>query len=195
VNFHTDVPAEINQGFLLPSWENAIRQWAGSIDIVGVDAYPNYYLPQPVRGEVLRERVATAVEMGCGRPVVVVETGYPTGPAERGYTEAAQAEFIQEAFDASVAGGARGFFLFGVQTAETHTTEITAEDLENIEYLGTLYEQGAFAELLAFALANAEYLEDHFADVLQTVEPYWGLVRTDGTRKAGWDVFRAIAGP
>ena len=52
----------------------------------------------------------------------------------------------------------------------------------------------SFVELLAFALANAQYLEEHFADVLQTVEPYWGLVRPDGSRKAGWDVFRSIAG-
>jgi hypothetical protein len=29
--------------------------------------------------------------------------------------------------------------------------------------------------------------------VLQTVEPYWGLVRSDGTHKAGWDLFQAIA--
>jgi len=194
VNFHTDVPAEINQGFLLPSWENAIREWVSYVDIIGLDAYPNYYLPDPVRGEELQQRVATASEMGCGKPVVVVETGYPTGPAERGYTEAGQAEFIQEAFDASVAGGAQGFFLFGVKTGEAHGTEITPEDLANIEYLGELYDQGDFAGLLAFALANAEYLEDHFADVLQTVEPYWGLVRTDGTHKAGWDVFQAIAG-
>jgi len=194
VNFHTDVPAEINRGFSLPSWENAIRQWVSHVDIIGLDAYPNYYVPQPVRGERLTERVASASEMGCGKPVVVVETGYPTGPAERGYTEQGQAEYIREAYDASVAGGARGFFLFGVKTGESHSVEITPEDLANIEYLGDLYEQGAFAELLAFALANAEYLEAHFADVLQTVEPYWGLVRSDGGRKAGWDVFQSIAG-
>jgi hypothetical protein len=193
VNFHTDVPAEINEGFLQPSWENAIRQWVSYIDVIGLDAYPNYYSPLPVKGDVLQARVATAREMGCGKPVVVVETGYPSGPAERGYTEAGQAEFIQEAFDSSVAGGAQGLFLFGVKTGESHGTEITPEDLANLEYLSQLYEQGAFEELLAFALGNAEYLENHFAAVLQTVEPYWGLVRSDGSHKAGWDVFQAIA--
>jgi len=195
VNFHTDIPAEINQGLLLPSWEDSIRQWVSYVDVIGIDAYPNYYQPEPVRGEVLGERVATASEMGCGKPVVVVETGYPTGPSERGYTEAAQADYIQEAYDSSVAAGAKGFLLFGVKTGEAHGTEITPEDLANLEYLAGLFDEGRFWDLLFFALQNAEYLETHFSQVLQTVEPYWGLVRADGTHKPGWDVFQAIASP
>ena len=195
VNFHTDIPAEINQGFLLPSWEDAIRQWMSHIDVIGIDAYPNYYQPEPVRGEVLGERVAAASEMGCGKPLVVVETGYPTGPPERGYTEADQAEYLQEAYDASVAAGAQGFFLFGVKTGEAHGTEITPEGLANLEYLAGLFEERRFWDLLFFTLQNIEYLETHFSQVLQTVEPYWGLVRTDSTHKSGWDVFQAVAGP
>jgi hypothetical protein len=195
VNFHTDIPGEINEGFLIPSWQDSIRQWVDLIDIIGVDAYPNYYQSQPVRGEVLATRVATASEMGCGKPVMVIETGYPTGPSERGYTEAGQAEYIQEAYQASVNAGARGFFLFGVKTGEAHGVVITPEDLANLEYLGQLFEAGAFAELLDFTLANIDYLQNHFVDVLQSVEPYWGLVRSDGTHKLGWDVLQGIANP
>ena len=73
--------------------------------------------------------------------------------------------------------------------------KITPEDLANLEYLAGLFEEGRFWDLLAFALENAEYLEEHFSEVLQTVEPYWGLVRSDGTHKPGWDTFQAIAGP
>lgn len=195
VNFHTDVPEEINSGFLLPSWQKSIRQWVDLVDVIGIDAYPNYYSPEPVKGEVLGELVAEASEMGCGKPVVVVETGYPTGPSERGYTEQGQATYIQEAFQASVAAGAKGFFLFGVKTGEAHGTVITPEDVANLEYLAELFDQGDFFALLTFALQNVEYLEDHFSEVLQTVEPYWGLVRSDGTHKPAWDVFQSIANP
>ena len=193
VNFHTDVPEALNHGFLLPSWPESIRLWIDHIDVVGIDAYPNYYSPEPVRGEVLGERVAIADEMGCGKPVVVVETGYPTGPAERGFTEVGQALYIQEAYDAAMGAGAQGFFLFGLRTSESHTTEITPEDVENLAYVIELFEAGNFRELFWFALFNAYYLQDHFVKVLWTVEPYWGLVRSDGTHKLGWDVLQAIA--
>ena len=193
VNFHTDIPAGINQGFLLPSWPEAIRRWAGYIDIVGMTAFPNYYDPDPVRGEVLGERVIEAMEMGCHRPVVILETGYTTGPEERGYSEAGQAVYIQEAYESALNAGAQGFFLFGIKTSDSHNVEITPEDVENLEHLTGLFEQGNFLPLLSFALQNFDYIKNHFVHVLWSIESYWGLIRPDGTHKPGWVVYHDIA--
>ncbi|OGL48232.1 MAG: hypothetical protein A2161_07630 [Candidatus Schekmanbacteria bacterium RBG_13_48_7] len=195
VNFHTDVPAEINQSFLLPSWQDSIRLWLPWVDFIGIDAYPNYYIPEPVNGEILAQRIAEAYERGCGKPVVVIETGYPSGPPERGYNETLQAQYIQEAFDAAVSAGALGFFLFGVKTGETHGIIITPEDIANLEYLADLYNQGLPIPLIAWALLNQDYIQNHFIDVMQSVESYWGLVRIDGSHKPGWHVFQSLTIP
>ena len=193
-NFHTDVHPNFNKLLLQPSWEEAIVQWRDYIDIVSYDAYPNYYLPEPVGGERHAEIVALADELGCGRPVMVMETGYPSGPAERGFTEALQAEYIQEAYDAVVGAGAAGFFLFGVETTESHSTEITEGDLAVLDALGPAFQDGDALGLVLYALTHTEYLQSHFIEVLQTVEPYWGLFRADGSHKPSWDVVRGIAG-
>ena len=91
-----------------------------------------------------------------------------------------------------VGAGAAGFFLFGVKTGEAHGTEITEEDLAVLEVIGPAFEQGEAFKLFLWGLRHIEYLDDHFLDVLKTVEPYWGLVRRDGSHKPGWDVVRAI---
>jgi hypothetical protein len=194
-NFHTDIPASINQGLFLPSWQESIRRWVSYVDFITITALPNYYRAYPVKGETLEQKVTEASEMGCRKPVVVIEACYSSGPAERGYSEAYQAEFIQEAYDASVRAGAQGFFFFGIRTAEHHTVEITQKDLDNLAYIGALFDEGNFLGLIWFALRNMEYIQDHFVYVLWSVEPYWGLIRTDGSHKPGWDVLYAIAHP
>jgi hypothetical protein len=55
------------------------------MDIIGFDAYPNYYMSEPVGGEVVGERVTTLLNAACGKPVIAMEVGYPSGPAELGY--------------------------------------------------------------------------------------------------------------
>jgi hypothetical protein len=193
VNFHSDVPGSFNSLFNLPSWQASIGEWLYLVDIVGFDAYPNYYRAEPVDGQVVGERIAEAVAAARGKPVVIIETGYPSGPAERGYSEASQALYIQESYETAVAAGAQGYFLFGTKTGESHGVEITAFDLAEIEKLATWFDEGRVLDLLAYANDNAAYIENHLVDVLQSVEPYWGLVRQDGSHKAGWDVFAAIA--
>jgi hypothetical protein len=128
----------------------------------------------------------------CGRPVMVMETGYPTGPAEGGYDEGKQAQFIRDAFDSSVAAGVRGFFLFGARTSETHTATITPYDLEQIELLASFLESGDAAALLQYAFANLDYVQNQLAGVVQAVEGYWGLYRANGDEKLSLQVMRDI---
>ena len=64
-------------------------------DVVGLDFYPNYKAAEPVDASVIKkaDRVAAMVE----KPVVVAETGYPSGPSVLGYSKARQADYVAQA--------------------------------------------------------------------------------------------------
>lgn len=193
MNFHTDISDELMKFVLQPTWMESVVSWRMQMDFLGVDAYPNYYRATPVNGAAVGERVARVAGESCGMPIVVVETGYPTGPSVEGFGETEQADYVQTAFDGAIAAGARGFFLFGTQTAEQSNVEITPEDLANLELVADAYENGDVGALLNFLLFNVDYIESHFVYVLQAVEPFWGLVRADGSHKPAWDTYAAIA--
>jgi hypothetical protein len=192
LNFHTDVHPGINAGFSLPGWLESIELWRDQIDVVSIDAYPNYYRASPPNGRQVGLYAVYAGLRACGRPVVVMETGYPTGPAEAGYDEAQQARFVRDAFESSVAAGVRGFFLFGARTSESHDVAITPYDLEQIAYLAGFLEGGDAGGLLQYAFANLDYVQNHLGRVVQAVEGYWGLYHADGSEKAALEVMREI---
>jgi hypothetical protein len=192
MNFHTDVNEGLNHYFSLFGWLESVIQWRSEMDIVSFDAYPNYYRSAPPDGAAVGERARLIESYSCGMPVIVMETGYPTGPAEAGFDEAKQATFIRDAFDSSVAAGVRGFFLFGARTSETHTATITQTDLDNVALLASFIESGDAPALLSYALNNLAYVQGPLAGVVQAVEGYWGLYRKDGTEKPGLQVMRDI---
>ncbi len=190
MNFHTDVHAGLNHYFYLYGWLESVIRWRFEMDIVSFDAYPNYYRSTPPSGAVVGERARLIKEYSCGMPVVVMETGYPTGSAEAGFDEGKQATFIRDAFDSSVAAGARGFFLFGARTSETHTATITQVDLDNVALLASYFESGDAQALLNYVFANLDYVQGPLVGVVQAVEGYWGLYRRDGSEKPGLQVMR-----
>ncbi|NUN12596.1 MAG: hypothetical protein HUU55_03050 [Myxococcales bacterium] len=192
-NFHTDIHAEINYFFDLPSWTEAVTQWAPLLDYVSIDAYPNYYQAAPPKGEVVGERVASTLAAGQGKPVFIMETGYPTGPAELGYDEENQAAFMVTALESAKAAGAVGFYWFGTQTLDSHSAVITETDLQNMKLLAGAFDSGDAASLLSFALNNADYVQGQLKDVGLAVEAYWGIVRPDGSKKPAWYVLAGFA--
>lgn len=192
MNFHTDVHPGLNEDFELPGWVEAIALWRDQMDVVSFDAYPNYYRAAPPDGNRVGAIAAAVQAYTCGRPLLVMETGYPTGPAEGGYDEEKQAQFIRDAFDSSVAAGVRGFFLFGARGSETHAATITPYDLEQIELLAGFLETGDAFSLLQYAFANLNYVQNQLAGVVQAVEGYWGLYRADGSEKPSLQVMRDI---
>lgn len=64
-------------------------------DILGLDFYPNYKTSYPVTTAVLK--VADQVAKALSKPVVVSETGYPSGPGLLGYSRSKQAEYVANA--------------------------------------------------------------------------------------------------
>lgn len=192
MNFHTDIRDEMMAFFGQPTWLQSVALWRFDMDVLGVDAYPNYYRSSPVRGAVVGERIAQIQPWACGMPIVVIETGYPTGPAEEGFEETKQAEYLRASHAAAVAAGAAGFLWFGARTADQHGVQITPADIANLELVASAYEQGDVGALVTFLFSNLVYVQSHFTQVLQAVEPYWGIVRPDGSHKPAWDVMAEI---
>ena len=74
---------------------SGVGQYAKHCDVLGLDFYPNYKAPEPVDASVLRR--AGEVGRETSKPVVIAETGYPSGPSVLGYNEDRQAEYVERA--------------------------------------------------------------------------------------------------
>ena len=70
-------------------------QFSSYCDILGLDFYPNYRSAHPINPGVskLANQVGTTLE----KPVLVSETGYPSGPGILGYSNENQAEYVEGA--------------------------------------------------------------------------------------------------
>jgi hypothetical protein len=124
VNFHTGAPG----------WKRDIGKWEKYLDIIGIDVYPNYIFAKPVYGKKVGEFVKLARKI-TKKPVVVIETGYPSGPVKRDYSEQNQAKYIKDAAISTKTAGAKGFFYFTLRSAEMLTT---AGINPLFSYLGTV---------------------------------------------------------
>jgi len=69
--------------------------YSSSCDIFGLDFYPNYRSSHPINTKVLK--LADDVAKALGKPVMISETGYPSGPSFLGYSADGQAEYVASA--------------------------------------------------------------------------------------------------
>lgn len=69
--------------------------YADSCDIIGLDFYPNYLSASPINTSVFQ--IADDVGKTTGKPTLVVETGYPSGPGIFGHTSLGQSEYVRRA--------------------------------------------------------------------------------------------------
>lgn len=106
-NFHTDL-----------HWVEDVRKWYDFVDIIGLDAYPNYLNGYYPLGEVVGRRVLEARRFFPEKEIIVLETGYPTQPAEKGFSEKGQADYIRESMFYTFKYGGTGFFYFTFITSE-----------------------------------------------------------------------------
>lgn len=77
------------------------KAYAKFCDVLGLDFYPNYKAPEPVDASVLKR--AREIGAEASKPVVIAETGYPSGPSVLGYSEERQAEYVDRALRTSAA--------------------------------------------------------------------------------------------
>ncbi len=71
------------------------RLYASYCDIIGLDFYPNYKTAYPINTTFVK--LAGEVAKNLGRPVIVSETGYPSGPSLLGYSMMHQSEYVRSA--------------------------------------------------------------------------------------------------
>ena len=64
-------------------------------DILGLDFYPNYKISHPINTKVLK--LADRVAKKLSKPVMVSETGYPSGPSLLAYSAESQAKYVSDA--------------------------------------------------------------------------------------------------
>ena len=64
-------------------------------DILGLDFYPNYKLSHPINTKALK--LADQVAKQLSKPVMVSETGYPSGPSVLAYSAGSQAKYVSDA--------------------------------------------------------------------------------------------------
>jgi hypothetical protein len=69
-----------------------VAEYAKYCDVIGLDFYPNYKSSEPVDASVIRS--AKTLSSEAGKPVMIAETGYPSGPSLLGYSEERQAEYV-----------------------------------------------------------------------------------------------------
>jgi hypothetical protein len=70
-------------------------------DVLGLDFYPAYSQPHRTSANALN--LAMEVKAETGKPVIISETGYPSGPHLLGYNEERQKEYIRSACQVSYA--------------------------------------------------------------------------------------------
>jgi hypothetical protein len=78
-----------------------LNQYPPLCDIIGLDFYPNYKASSPINIDVFNQAQKFAKENG--KPVIISETGYPSGPRLLGYTEDKQALYVKMAFEKAFA--------------------------------------------------------------------------------------------
>ena len=64
-------------------------------DILGLDFYPNYKISHPINTKALK--LADQVAKKLSKPVMISETGYPSGPSLLGYSADSQTKYVTDA--------------------------------------------------------------------------------------------------
>jgi len=192
MNFHTDIHPKLNRLFNQPDWMEAVADWKDHMDIVGFDAYPNYYVADPGRSEVIGERTRTIKSIVGDKPVIIVEIDYPNAPDIRGFSPEKQAQFLRQSYDAARAAGVDGYMKFRVIDPKDNPVVITEKDLKNLDKIVPWYEEGKVGSVEFGHEYIAGYVQNHFLDVLKSVEGHWGVIGPNGQKLPAYDVLKEI---
>lgn len=202
ISFHTDIHEDIHNDFFLSSlagpyhWTDWLENWQSYLDIIALDCYPNYYGADPIYGTDIGERLAMAKSIVPGKPVIILETGFPVPapgvvlPDPVDFDEAKQAQYINDAINYAIDGGADGFFYFTIQS-EGVQGGYTQQDLDALATIGPAFHDGNTEILIEFlSYENLPYITQQFPDVLQKVEDGWGIIRADGSKRPGYYILK-----
>ena len=97
-----------------PAYLQKIGDWADPLDLIGLGAYPNYLFATPIMSSLLSDAIQNVKALAT-KPVLVLETGYPSGPAAKGYSENLQVQYLNESIRFTEENGGAGYFYFHLE--------------------------------------------------------------------------------
>lgn len=103
----------------LYDWRNDLRQWNKYMDIIGFDPFPNYLSGEPIKiGKAVSQIVKEIKKVDSGKPVYILEDGYPVKPAGKGFSEEGQVTYYRELLKACAENGVDGLFIYCFSSQE-----------------------------------------------------------------------------
>ncbi len=189
----TDVPEMVSTYLGKPSWEGALSAWSNWADAVVLETFPNAWLPEPLRVDIVEAKVQRARKLLDGK-LLLVQTGYPSGPPQMGYDEEKQALFLRRAVEALEKAGADGMLWFTLRTSEALPVEPSPQDVQDLEAIGKALEGGDVSYIVNLAMSDPARAE-RLLKIASSAEEFMGLVRPDGRKKPAWQEFFKLATP
>ena len=137
INLHTDFLSHIDVAqkgeWIKGGIEVDLEDFWDSMDIVGFDFYPNYIAvvsgsenasnPDKAKSvSVTINAIKDFIDKKIKKPVVIIETGYPSAPEELGFSETKQAEYLSNIFKNSQ-DAINGVIYYTFSTSETFDPE------------------------------------------------------------------------
>lgn len=114
-----------------PKWVLDLKNFAPEMDGIGLGAYPNYLFAWPVLDGLLNSAVGKAVRRSQGKPVLVLETGYPAGPKFMGWNENLQARYVRDSVRGAVGQGAKAYIYFKLDDTDLAISAASLQRVEN----------------------------------------------------------------
>ncbi len=114
-----------------PDWIKDLDRWSPLMDALGLGSYPNYLFPRPLMDRILTAGVKLAVSRSKGKPVFILETGDPSGPAELGWNENLQARYISSSVAGATKQGARAYIYFKLDDTDLAIPAGSLQQVEN----------------------------------------------------------------
>ena len=193
-NLHSDVPDSVHKLLSLPGYYvDAAKEWNSLIDIMSLDAYPNYFVPHPDLSAVVGQRVANVkAVIPSSMQVFVMETGFTvmnaTAPQQVpdifNYSEALQAQYYTDVVASVAANGGVGVFAF-LLTAQTGLVVpsggYTEQDISAFTMLSQLVQTDDPLPAIKWVLepGNIHYCLTRFPKLIEEVGQGWGLLTPD----------------
>ena len=157
-------------GSKAPLWSvglQPVQKWKDHMEVIGIGSYPNYLFGDPVLGFTVPPYISLVVQ-NTGKPAMVVESGYPTGPVGFTWSELGQVAYIQQAIP--------GTRLVSDWAISNPDSSLPAEAQPIKSGLGFVY----------FVLNTGEELGGHKFPV----EDYWGFLDVLQNYKLGFYAYR-----
>lgn len=104
------------------NYQEDIDRWASMVDMIGIDSYQDVFTKDPIAAaDTILNKIERISNLSEGKPVMILETGYSSGPDGSDFTEGNQKIFVEELYSKMDDFNACGAIYFKHSTAEEST--------------------------------------------------------------------------